>query len=169
MAIKCPLPTGKSSDRGKTHSYSLISMRFCSEGRTMSHVQSYAAFTLRSWVQASQHATRWVLPPLSIPCCSFIFCFLVSTHTAHPTDALPHKWKSILGLLNIHRSVVCRFLCLWLLGTGKFESGTHSVHSREVFKPLSLTCIPAVAVLLCRVCVPPFRLLARCLTELRAC
>lgn len=72
-------------------------------------------------------------------------------------------------LLNIHRSVVCRFLCLWLLGTGKFESGTHSVHSREVFKPLSLTCIPAVAVLLCRVCVLPFRLLVRCLTELRAC
>lgn len=50
--------------------------------------------------------------------------FLVSTHsTSHGCTATQmgaHTWAP-------QHAQVCRFLCLWLLGTGKLERGTYSV------------------------------------------
>lgn len=72
--------------------------------------------------------------------------FLVSTHGTSQgctaTQMGAHTW-----LLNIHGSVVCRFLCLWLLGTGKFQNGSDSVCLEKVLRCTVLPAIPAVAVL----------------------
>lgn len=116
---KMPLLTGKSGYLGKTFLVTLSAW-----GRSLwrqNHRSSTIICCLYTifLVQASQYTTRWALPALSIPCCSFTFFLSWWAHIVHPTDALQHKWEPTLGLLNIHGSVVCRFLCLWLVGTGK--------------------------------------------------